>query len=327
VLSSEANFIRVGNFPLEDFKKLFGHRATHDYELATPRYDESDELIQPLLEHALTLASPVIQSEPKIDHKITEMAVKRAQRFQSLKENAKHHVMRAVSTIRSVLLAINQRYGLQGAVFYLRCDELPLLVDAAGTKQALKLITRRRHRKNVFDKITLPVKITANDIECLIFDVTGKLHKREIIESGHLQGTRVSGDREISGKVVIVDDPDSFNEETFVDGDIIVARFTDPRWIPLFPRAGGFVGECGGWLSHMAIIAREHNLPCIVGVEDVMNRLEPGQEVRLCANGLVDRRCKPKRRQVNRRISNDNYSQERRGNDRRKIVDRREVAA
>ena len=47
----------------------------------------------------------------------------------------------------------------------------------------------------------------------------------------------------------------------FMDGDIVVSRMVPPAWIPYFQRAGGFVREVGGWLSHTAIVAREFNVP------------------------------------------------------------------
>ena len=61
----------------------------------------------------------------------------------------------------------------------------------------------------------------------------------------------------------------------FRDGDIVVSRMVPPGWIPYFQRAGGFVCEVGGWLSHTAIVAREFNVPLIVqakGVRSHRNR-------------------------------------------------------
>ena len=52
---------------------------------------------------------------------------------------------------------------------------------------------------------------------------------------------------------------------SFKDGDIIVAPVINPSWLPYFSRAAGFVSEVGGWLSHTAILAREYNVPMIIG--------------------------------------------------------------
>ena len=57
--------------------------------------------------------------------------------------------------------------------------------------------------------------------------------------------------------------------EDFRDGDIIVASMINPAWLPYFSRAGGFVSEVGGWLSHPAILAREYDVAMIVGTEGI----------------------------------------------------------
>ena len=47
----------------------------------------------------------------------------------------------------------------------------------------------------------------------------------------------------------------------FMDGDIVISRTVPAGLVPYFQRAGGFVCEVGGWLSHTAIVAREFNVP------------------------------------------------------------------
>ena len=48
-------------------------------------------------------------------------------------------------------------------------------------------------------------------------------------------------------------------------GEILVTSSVDPGWTVLFPRAGALVMEVGGVLSHGAVVAREMNLPAVVG--------------------------------------------------------------
>lgn len=49
------------------------------------------------------------------------------------------------------------------------------------------------------------------------------------------------------------------------DGDIMVCEMTLPPWVPLFSVVGGVVADTGGVLSHCAIVAREFELPAVVG--------------------------------------------------------------
>ncbi|MEU4391095.1 PEP/pyruvate-binding domain-containing protein [Kribbella sp. NPDC023855] len=62
-------------------------------------------------------------------------------------------------------------------------------------------------------------------------------------------------------------------------GDILVCRFTDPAWTPLFGVVAGVITEVGGRLSHAAIVARERRIPAVLGVPDVMTTLADGQPI------------------------------------------------
>jgi rifampicin phosphotransferase len=73
----------------------------------------------------------------------------------------------------------------------------------------------------------------------------------------------------------------------FRDGDIIVAPMINPSWLPYFSRAGGFVSEVGGWLSHTAILAREHDILMIVGT-DRWSDITNGSLLRLHLDGRVE---------------------------------------
>jgi phosphohistidine swiveling domain-containing protein len=73
------------------------------------------------------------------------------------------------------------------------------------------------------------------------------------------------------------------------DGDVLVVRCTDPCWLPAFGRVAGLVTEVGGWLSHAAIQAREHNLPAIVGAPNATALLQTGDVVRLRRDGIIER--------------------------------------
>jgi pyruvate,water dikinase len=62
-------------------------------------------------------------------------------------------------------------------------------------------------------------------------------------------------------------------------GEVLVAYTTDPGWTPLFVHAAAVVLEIGGTLQHGALVAREYGKPCVVGVSQVLERLEDGQLV------------------------------------------------
>jgi len=89
------------------------------------------------------------------------------------------------------------------------------------------------------------------------------------------------------GRVVKVD-PANITQADFSEGDVLVCQNTDVRYLPLMRKAGAIVTELGGVLSHAAIVARELNKPCVIGVKEVMETLEDGDKVEVDAsNGVV----------------------------------------
>jgi pyruvate,water dikinase len=66
-----------------------------------------------------------------------------------------------------------------------------------------------------------------------------------------------------------------------LNGEIMVAKQTDPGWVVLFPSISGLIVEKGSMLSHSAIVAREMGIPAVVGVKQVTRILSSGDRVLL----------------------------------------------
>ena len=69
-------------------------------------------------------------------------------------------------------------------------------------------------------------------------------------------------------------------------GDVLVADMTDPDWEPVMKRAAAIVTNRGGRTCHAAIIARELEIPAVVGAGDATDILADGDDVTVsCAEG------------------------------------------
>ncbi len=62
-------------------------------------------------------------------------------------------------------------------------------------------------------------------------------------------------------------------------GDVLVTRTLDPRLAGWLPGLGAVVCETGSVLSHLAILAREHGVPTVVGVHDAVERFGVGTQL------------------------------------------------
>ncbi len=79
----------------------------------------------------------------------------------------------------------------------------------------------------------------------------------------------------INGEVVVVASPTDVVE----NGKIIVVPSTSPSYVPLMRNAKALVTDHGGIMSHAAIVAREFNLPCIVGTKQATKILKTGDKI------------------------------------------------
>jgi pyruvate,water dikinase len=62
-------------------------------------------------------------------------------------------------------------------------------------------------------------------------------------------------------------------------GDVLVAEMTAPSWTPLFATVAAVVTDTGGILSHCAVVAREYQIPAVVGAGRATSVIQDGQLV------------------------------------------------
>jgi pyruvate,water dikinase len=115
--------------------------------------------------------------------------------------------------------------------------------------------------------------------------VRGMLRSYSIPAKGEPLLTGVSvGNSIAAGPVALVTDATEL--DLVQPGSILVARMTDPDWVPAMRRAAGVVTETGGRTCHAAIVSREIGIPAVIGAERATELLGPGDPVTVsCAEG------------------------------------------
>ena len=186
----------------------------------------------------------------------------------------------AQARLRVLAIRVGTRLAREGTieerhdVLYLRRSEVPDLVRAP--RDARALIEARKADHERWRRITPPAKVGKPSTEEPSGRFGGERFAKE--DEDVVRGT--GGSAGIAkGPARVVLGPDDF--ERVRPGDIIIAPSSNPSWLPLFTIAGGLVTNTGGVLSHAAVVAREFDLPAVVGAADATTRIADGRLVEL----------------------------------------------
>lgn len=74
--------------------------------------------------------------------------------------------------------------------------------------------------------------------------------------------------------------------ETFPDNAVLISRRDSSRFVKVMSRAAALITETGTPVSHMATLCRELQVPCLVGVDGIMDKLANGEEITVDADDL-----------------------------------------
>lgn len=88
------------------------------------------------------------------------------------------------------------------------------------------------------------------------------------------------------GAVKIITNKNNFS--SFKEGEILVAKITDPSYVIIMAKSSAIITDTGGMMSHPAIVARELGIPCVVATKKAATILKNGQKVKVDgAKGIV----------------------------------------
>jgi pyruvate,water dikinase len=103
-------------------------------------------------------------------------------------------------------------------------------------------------------------------------------------EGVELASGRAIGQRIGCGRARVIADPSHMHEVEA--GDVLITDMTDPDWEPVMKRAAAIVTNRGGRTCHAAIIARELDIPAVVGCGDATEALTNSEDVTVsCVEG------------------------------------------
>lgn len=203
---------------------------------------------------------------------------------------------------RNICLAFGERLKKKGViekrddVFYLSVEEIKTaalkIIDSNDSSLRQAILDRKKIEEKFADCTPpdlLGVPFSAEMPDDPLFSAIDKFFG-VMMPTEDEQGNEIKGYAGspgiIQGTARIVDTLDDV--EKLQSGDILVAKATSPSWTPLFATVAAIVTNSGGSLSHSAIVAREYNIPAVVGTGVGTSVIKDGQRIEVDGNnGIV----------------------------------------
>ncbi len=290
----------------DDFLNKYGMRATGEIDITKPRFAEDQAgLVSTILaniklpkgqgeliwEKGLKESSAAIselyaaagQKQGRGKLKKLKKQVEYYRNFFGYREIPKYFWMNRYWSYKKALIREAEKLAEKGAIrtvddiYYLTFNELRELF-AAGKVDPAKIDRLRKEYEHY--KTLTPPRMIFSDGEV----IEGK--RRIDAPKGSLAGQGVSSGV-IEGTAKVITD---MSEADLIEaGDILVTRFTDPSWTPVFVSIAGLVTEVGGMMTHGAVITREYGLPAVVGVLGATQLIKTGDKIRVDGdNGWIE---------------------------------------
>lgn len=174
----------------------------------------------------------------------------------------------AARDIGADLVARGTADEVDDAFFLTVAEHIALDRDDSADPKAL--VAYRRGTRQRYAAMTLPVTFTGMPVPIAVADDGTRPAATEVTG-------KASGGGQVEGRARVVLDP---NEDVELnDGDILVCRFTDPSWAPLFTLAEALVIDIGSNSSHGAVVARELGIPYVIGTGNGTSVIHDGYRV------------------------------------------------
>ncbi|MDE0483604.1 MAG: PEP-utilizing enzyme [Candidatus Poribacteria bacterium] len=290
--------VASGQFSLTDFLNDYGHRTVNEFELAQPRWREDTTYLEQIIasfsqqdlgsdrktheddqhftrqmeqrEAAEKELAEVIEDKPRLQKQI-ESELDFTRRYMPFRETAKFYLMLGYEQIRRALVELDNRYTLNGGIFYLVPDELDQLIDG---EEFGDVIAERRVQRELLLQIEIPDVIFSDSLDCI-----GAALPTDVADT--YTGVGVSaGTAKGQARVLLKPSDIQPLERDY----ILVCPSTDPAWTPLFLHAAGLVMERGGLLSHGAVVAREYGVPAVANIPHATQNITDGQMLQVDGN-------------------------------------------
>lgn len=202
----------------------------------------------------------------------------------SNRENLRFERTKAFGIVRRIFNQMGQNFFKQNSIneasdiHYLSISEINDFIYGTSYQNQIKDLIQLRKSQVDASKLLLNKTQERFYTSGIVYECSPKFKDFEF--SSELKGTGCCPGIVI-GEALVVDNP---NQISTAKGQILVALSTDPGWVPLYSTCTAIIVQRGSLLSHSAIVARELGIPCIVGVDHLMDTVKNGDRLQIDGN-------------------------------------------
>ncbi|MCZ4282412.1 PEP-utilizing enzyme [Kiloniella laminariae] len=273
---------------LRHYLDQYGHRGVGELDMVYPRWSEDPRFLFEQIRFLMTQESRTVEQAsvntdldrllerlPGRHRKALLRAAEAARGGMALRERVKSAIVAAMEPVRRLLLEKGRRMVRDGQLqqaddlCWITFQEFMALLAGRWNGKGLKqLVCDRRARHAAWAGESVSDVYIEEQGQARALEITENLTGAELVGFGAFPGR-------YQGTARVLRSPDDGGR--MMQGDIMVAPFTDPSWTPLFLRAGALVMEIGGTMSHGVIVARELGLPTVVNIPGALQRIADGE--------------------------------------------------
>ena len=275
---------------VDEYIKLYGDRNLEELKLESPTFRTNPELLLKKIgeycedDAKLEEIHKSIMKDDERDmtsesRRIRKLAAKCSVGI-SNREISRLNRSRIYGMVREIVLSLGKNFCKAGYIasekdiFYLTYDEMFAMVKEPF--DARERIEQRKNEYRMYRCLPAFSRLVFEKEEFSKHHVSVNSH-RMAEQTGVMQGVPCSGGIS-EGEALVVEDISMLENSK---DKILVTKMTDPGWVFYLASAKGVISQKGSILSHTAIISREIGIPSIVGVANVMNRINTGDIVRM----------------------------------------------
>lgn len=230
----------------------------------------------------------------KVSKKIEQMRTFLWWREELRNESTKmYYILRKITLEVGHRLVKNERLTRPDDLFDLPWQSVIELIKNNEIQRHLSLMKKNKQYYMSFKNFTPPMDFGNSNFNNSLQSNPVSFDISEELDASFYKVTGIAcGPGKITGRVRVIHSIDDIN--LIQQGEILVTKFTDPAWTPVFGLISGVITETGGVLSHAAVISREYGIPSVLAVKNATQIFQSGDEILLNGHeGMIYRQMTP----------------------------------